>query len=380
MKKLNIFQVNRFLIAFSLIATVINPFFGGITLYLWFFLIWFDFEFIKKLTKVSRKILIVLILWLSYCLLKLDFSDAFKISALFLGVGYLCIMDEKIYPKLKIAFYISCLFCIVQFIFYWINPSFSSSIAGSNLSASIWGEALATPGFVNQYEVLFLPRMGGLSREAGFFASLVVIMAFIIYTRQKTTKKEKAIHLAAYIFSLSKVSFSNLILLVIFPFRKLIDKVPVAVTMLVLSFLFMLLANHLNMNTNHFGIYGESVAHRFSSSYLIPRMQEYAFFFGCDDVFKCEYITNSNLFSDLGRGDFRPTGINGIFVNYGLLGFILLIFSYWYLGLKSFDVILLSFMAATVSLYTIDNFVILTYYFVFTYRKYIDNIGLVTFK
>ncbi|MEQ1290546.1 hypothetical protein ABLT44_05400 [Acinetobacter johnsonii] len=373
MSKNFLYQFNWFLIAFSLIATVINPYLGGITLYLWFFLIFFDFSFIQKLKYIPRKFLILMLLWLSYCLLKLNFSDAFKISALFLGVGYLCLMDKEIYPKLKAAFYISCLFCIVQFVFYWINPTFSSSIAGSNLSATIWGEKLATPGYVNQYKVLFLPRMGGLSREAGFFASLVIIMALIIYTREKTNIKEKTIHLSAYIFSLSKVSFSNLIIVILFPFRKLINKIPLALTFIFISLTFILVAFFLKMDANHFGVYNESLAHRFSSSFLIPKMGIQEFLIGCFDYSTCQVLNNSNLINDLLDNQLYPnTGINGVFVDFGLLGFLLLIFSYWWLGLKSFDILILSVMTATVSVYTIDNFVILTYYFVFTYRKYFN--------
>ncbi|MBF7700717.1 hypothetical protein I2F38_06970 [Acinetobacter sp. FNA11] len=364
----------RFLIVFSLIATVINPYIGGITVYLWFFLIPFDFLFLKRLMKLSKKIIILLGLWLSVCIFKLDFSSAFKILALFLGVSYLCIMDKEIYPKLKIAFYISCLFCLVQFIFYWFNPAFSSSIAGSNLSTIIWGEKFATPGFVNQYEVLFLPRMGGLSREAGFFASLVIIMALIIYSREKTTLKEKILHSSAYIFSLSKVSFTNLLIIFLFPLRKVINKVPVAISIIALSLSFIFLSNYINMSDNHFALANESVAHRLSSSYLIPRMKELDFIFGCIDIENCEYIVNSNLISDLAINKlYALTGLNGIFVNFGLIGFILLVFSFWWLGLKSFDVVVLTLISATVGIYTIDNFVILTYYFLFTYKRYIGE-------
>lgn len=365
--------VNRLLICISLIASVINPYLSGITVYLWFFLIPFDFLFIRRLNVMSKKVITILILWLLLCMVKIDLSSAFKILALFIGVSYLCIMDDKIFPKLKIAFYISCIFCIIQFIFYWFNPAFSASIAGSNLSATIWGDKLATPGFVNQYELLFLPRMAGLSREAGFFASLVIIMALIIYCRERTALKEKVLHISSYIFSLSKVSFTNLIIVLLFPIRRIINKVPVAFTIVFLSLTFILLSKHLNMSENHFAIANESIAHRLSSSYLIPRMKDNSFIFGCSDVTNCEYIVNNNLISDLAdRELYASTGINGVFVNFGLLGFLLFIFSFWWMKLKSFDFLILTLMTATVAVYTIDNFVMLTYYFLFTYKKYIN--------
>lgn len=365
--------INRLLICISLISTVINPYIGGITFYLWFFLIPIDFLFIKRLNLMSKRVVVILILWLSLCIIKLDLSSAFKILALFIGVSYLCIMDNEIFPKLKSAFYISCTFCIIQFIFYWFNPVFSASIAGSNLSATIWGEKLATPGFVNQYELLFLPRMAGLSREAGFFASLVIIMALIIYCREKTTSKEKILHISAYIFSLSKVSFTNLVIILLFPMRKIIDKVPVAITIIFLSLVFILLSTHIDMNNNHFAVANESIAHRLSSSYLIPKMRDSNFIFGCSDITNCEYIVNNNLISDLAQRElYASTGINGVFANFGLLGFLLFIFSFWWMRLKSFDFLILTLMTATVAVYTIDNFIILTYYFLFTYRKYIN--------
>ena len=176
----------RIAIAFFFIAVPFNPYVGGMTLYLWFFLIFLDGEYLKRLTKINIRYFLILLLWVMVCFLSGDVVLACKILILYFGVSYLVILDVGILDKIKVMFLISCFWCIAQFVMFYIDPGVSYLMGPKEISATIWGQ-YATPSFTNQYVLILLPRMSGLSREAGFFASLLAIM-FLIRLRDKNMK------------------------------------------------------------------------------------------------------------------------------------------------------------------------------------------------
>lgn len=371
-------SILRMMVAISLIATPINPYYGGLTVYLWIFLVFLDIDFVGRLRKVNIKYLLIAFSWITLAFFELHFSLALKLIVLFIGISYLCLMDEEIFPKLRIAFIISCIFCMIQFCLYFINPVYSASIAGENIGKFIWGEALATPAYVNQYVVFLFPRMAGLSREAGFFASLLVIMVLIILSRKKIKYKEAIFYILAYVFSLSKVSLSGFLLLLIFPFRKFVDKIPMFISILVSILFFMYLAYSLNIGENNYVYNNESMAHRLSSSYIVPKLNDKEFFIGCgESITKCVVNPDNQLIRYFSiDGGLEPnTGINGIWVIFGFLGVVLFLFTIYLLNFKSFDLIVMLLVMSTVTFMTMDNFVILTYYYLLTYRKYNKRIG-----
>lgn len=366
-------EINRFLIAISLIATPINPYVAGFTMYLWIFLVILDTEFITKLMQVNIKKLAVILCWLIVALLELQFNMFVKLSVIFLAVIYLCLMDEQIFPKIRIAFIISCLFCVTQFVLFFIDPSLSASIAGENIGKLVWGDKYFTPAYINQYVILFLPRMGGLSREAGFFVSLLAIMILIILRRRKIGLKEKILYACSYLFSLSKVSIFVLLLFIITPFRNLINKISPIFTYIFVSGIFIFAANMLNIEKNNYVYANESIAHRFSSSYIISQLDYKSFFLGCNETAtQCIEEKNNSFvdyFSD--KDGLQPnTGLNGVWYQFGLLGMVLLLITFVVLDFKSFDIIMLVLITSTVTFMTVDNFLVLSYYYILTYDKW----------
>lgn len=377
MKYIRFQDINRFLIAISLIATPINPYISGFTVYIWILLILLDFDFVRKLRSINVKLLIVCLMWLLLMVIEQQFTMVFKLAVIFMGVTYLCLMDDEVFPKLRYAFIISCAFCITQFFLYFIDPEMSASIAGENLGKLIWGEKYFTPAYINQYVVLLFPRMGGLSREAGFFVSLLAIMVLIILRRRKISIKEKLVYLLSYFFSLSKVSIFIFVLYLFLPFRKLINKVPVILTLILVISAFMITANSLDIEKNNYVYDNESIAHRFSSSYIVSQLDYKSFFLGCNNVaISCLDEKNNSFVSYFSDPDgLQPnTGLNGVWFQFGLVGMILLFVTFIILGFKSFDIIVLVLITSTVTFMTVDNFLVLTYYYILTYSKHRNSL------
>lgn len=362
----------RGMISFFFIAVPFNPYIGGVTLYLWFFLIFLDFDFLTKLTKINARSLLVFCMWVFISLLCGDILLACKIIMLALGITYLVIIGDGILNKIKWAFLLSCFWCIAQFGLFYLDPSISYSMGPSEISKSIWG-ALATPSYTNQFAVILLPRMSGLSREAGFFASLLAIM-FLIRLRDKNMKPwELFIYFLSYLFSLSKISFSLIFVFVLYPIKKIINKVPAILTLLFVCSLSIFIALYLNVGSPVFYHASESIAHRLSSSYLVINMYPSNLLFGCGDSLQCFYpeTTKSLIDGFLNAKGFEPTtGLNGVVISLGVIGFLGLILTIVVFKLQSFDVLIIALITSTVTQFTIDGFVILTYYYVLTNRYY----------
>ncbi|GAB3054951.1 hypothetical protein GCM10027155_21670 [Acinetobacter apis] len=359
---------NRFLISFSMIATLVNPYIFGVTLYFWIFLVFFDFEFVAKVNNINKKYLLVMLMWNLLALLKMDLVLFIKLNTIFLGVVYLYLMQDKIVDYLKISFFISCLFCILQFILYFTSPSLALQFAGQGLSQNIWGEKYGTAGYANQYVTLFLPRMSGLSREGGFFASCVSVMILILIDKNKFKGKYKYLSITAYILSLSKSSIA-IILVFILKIRPLINKFPRMLLILVFSILFVSIANHLNINDSKFifAQENESIAHRLSSSYMIQHFSYDSLALGCDNSFKCvdNYVEN-NIIRFAANGLEPIQGINGIIVLTGYLGFLLFLFSIYIFKIDTFGVLTIVIFTSSITFITTDNFIILAYYYAYS--------------
>ncbi|MEL0553758.1 hypothetical protein [Raoultella lignicola] len=362
----------RGMISFFFIAVPFNPYIGGVTLYLWFFLVFLDYDFLRKLAKVNTRSLLIICMWIFVSLLCGDILLTCKIIMLTLGVTYLVMIGDSILSKIRWAFLISCFWCIAQFGFFYVDPTISYFMGPSELSKAIWG-AFATPSYTNQFVVILLPRMSGLSREAGFFASLLAIM-FLIRLRDKNMKPwEFIVYVLSYLFSLSKISFSLILVFFLYPLKNIINKIPAILTLTVVCSLSILIALYLNIGSPEFYHASESIAHRLSSSYLVINMYPSNLLLGCGDSLQCYYpeATKSLIDGFLNAKGFEPTtGLNGVVISLGVLGFLCLIITIVVLKLQSFDVLIIALITSTVTQFTIDGFVILTYYYVLTNKYY----------
>lgn len=362
-----ILSILRWSIAFFFIATPFNPYVNEMTLYLWIPLVFLDIQFIAKLKRVNLSICICLFAWLSLCVLFGRIDLAVKSFVLILGVSYLVKMDRAILDKVYACMLISAGWCILQFIVYQFGQNYSAMIGPKAISTFIWGQ-YATKTFTNQYEVFFLPRMSGLSREAGFFVSLLVISFMIRIRDHKLNKFEYLIFGLSYLFSLSKASFFLVIFCILYPIRKFMAKVPVIFSIVLFIVLCVAVTQYLNVGSPSYFYEYVSIAHRLSAPYLMLDMEIPNFIYGCNSDYSC-FNSYQPIIDFLNGFGLKPNvGLAGVVLDLGIVGLILIVFFFVFLGLDSYDAAILVCFTSTVTFFTIDSFVILTYYYVISNR------------
>ncbi|WP_232241088.1 hypothetical protein [Serratia plymuthica] len=361
-------KILRWLIALFIIASPLSPFVANTTLYLWIPLVFFDFQYIRTFNQIPKAVLLCVFVWLSMCLLFFRYDLALKSLVLILGVSYLVKMGNQITNKVYVCMLISITWCVIQFIAYQISPSYSAAIGPGSISKFFWGE-FATMTYTNQYTVILFPRMSGLSREAGFFASLLIISFMIRFRDNKISLMEKALFSLGYLFSLSKSSITLVLFFILHPMRRLLRKVPVIITFIGFIVVFVSLAQFLNIGSPEYFTQNESVAHRLSASYLMLHMNIGNLLYGCNTDYNCiiDYQPMIKFLTD--QGMVPAVGLSGLIMDMGLLGLIGVIFFFVILKLDSYDVAILAIFTATVSFFTVDSFIILTYYYILTNHK-----------
>lgn len=354
----------RWLIAFLFIATPFNPYIGGMTLYLWLPLVFLDYEFLKTLRVINLKIIFFILSFSALCLLLARIDIVVKLLVISIGVLYIVKLKNIIFNKIYVCMLVSALWCIVQFLLFHINPEYSAFIGPSSLSNLIWGD-LATPTFTNQYVIFLLPRMSGLSREAGFFVSLLLITFIIRMRDAKVSKIEIIIFILAYVFSLSKVSLVLFIFLLLYLIRPFIKKIPVGPFVFVFFVIMVATANYLNVGISSYYFDHVSISHRLSSAYLIGYMTLKDFILGCQADYSC--LINEPIVSYLSYSELKPNiGLTGIVIELGIWGFLSILLFASIFRLDSYDLSIIICFTITVTIFTLDSFVILTYYYVVT--------------
>lgn len=362
----------RCLIALFIIASPLSPYISNTTFYLWIPLVILDYQYISTLRKISKPVLLCVFVWLSMCVLFLRFDLAVKSAILILGVSYLLKIGSHITNKVYICMLISILWCVIQFVAYQISPAYSVIIGPSSMSRFFWGD-FATNTYTNQYVLFLFPRMSGLSREAGFFASLLIICFMIRIRDHKLSLPEKCLFFLGYAFSLSKSSISLVFFMILYPMRRLLKKIPVIITFIALVIIFVALAQFLNIGSPSYFTANDSIAHRLSASYLMLHMNIGNLLYGCNTDYNClvDYQPVFKFLAD--QGMMPAVGLSGLIMDMGLLGFVGIVFFFVILKLDSYDVAILVIFTATVSFFTLDSFIILTYYYIITNHKKVED-------
>lgn len=115
---------------------------------------------------------------------------------------------------------------IAQYYLIQHHPAQALRIGPTALAKDVWG-AHATATYSNFYAVVGnVTRVSGLSREAGFFASLL-IEAICLYALTKgRSKLLYIVFAAAFYISLSKMSFVIVALVLVVRYRKRLARIP----------------------------------------------------------------------------------------------------------------------------------------------------------
>jgi hypothetical protein len=261
-------------------------------------------------------------------------------------------------------FFLSFILAIIQFIFLFISPEFSYFLGPKNLSKLFLGQ-YAGPTNTNFYEIFLIPRVSGLSREGGFFASLVVAV-ILIYKLDYKYKKFffKYPLFISFLISLSKASL-GIISIMFLKFKKIIFKVPFKVTLFFIVYIIIMIfiispfIIEWALSNN-----GGTFLHRFGGYYLMQFGSISEFLFG---HFNMSNYYNLDFVQDIWGfvKDGNWTGWSFLLVKIGLLPTILIIFLLEILGFTLLDLILLTVLSFNTNPLAITNNVVLIYFIIF---------------
>ena len=343
---------------FFFVAQIFSPYIGGVTLYIEPVVALMNPRFIKWI--ISGRVPIrplsvgVLLFGLSAIL---DMGLIPKIASGVISIMYLCYSYESKTFYLIRYVILSTIFALLQFIFLYINPSISMLIGPQALSELVWGQ-YATPSFSNFYSILGITRVSGLSRESGFFASLIVSTAALILVDSslKIGKTKKSILAVGWLISLSKMSLLGIIIYFAVKARRVIDVVPY----FLILFLFIISGYLIAPSFRSFFLdeANETFMHRFSGFLMLRDLNELQLFWGESNLMKVKgalAVTASAKFTAL-------AGLGGFIVHYGII-FLFVFFAFIRsFGVKASGLIVILLCTMNVDPVTNQNFVTLGYF------------------
>ncbi|GEM_PF-1551317 len=357
--------VNMFFLFFM--SPILSPFINGKTFYIYWIIPLLDYKFIKDLLKIRIKIKIfyLLLILLSYLLCQERYEEILRIILIVYMVLYLKYLKKINYLYLLYRYLnLNILLAFFQFIFQYINPKISYMIGPTNISYIVWGK-YAGPTFTNFYSIGLLNRSSGLSREVGFFSSLITItiLIYIYDTKVKKIKIQKLLFLLGYIISIAKMS---IILPVYFILKKLknkINKIPKLIFYNGILIFFIMVSKY--MNSINFYNNNISWTHRFGGYYVITKYNIYDLFFS--NLETVQEITKKysliQIGSELKEID-TFTGLANIILHYGIFVYFVFILILILLRIDNFKYLLFVLLCFNTSFITVTSYIVLNYYFI----------------
>lgn len=288
-----------------------------------------------------------------------------KLLVILIEVMYLFYAVERNLFILKFYLMLSILMATFQFAFLFIDVEIARQLGPANMAELVWGSH-ATATFTNFYTIFWIPRVSGLSRESGFFASLIVAVITFYYIKSKREKikmsiTEKIFFSIGYVLSFSKMSIILLCIFFIEKSKNLICLIPYWMG-IVLFILFMIVFWRFNID---FLLDDKNITflHRFSAYTCLLDIELRQLVFGIDKTAEV-----GNFISKTVAIDFEQfAGFGGFILHNGLLVTIVWLFALHFYGVTTVGVVLLLLLTINVSLDTNQNFVVFAYFLIFKY-------------
>jgi len=360
--KLEKIYANLFFLLFT--AQILSPSIYGKTIYLEvfvaiinpFFLLWLKKQNIKRsyfYSFMSIMFIIIIGNWVS----------AVKISTILLEVSFLFYAYERNVFYLKRYLFLSIIVAMFQFYFTLTNPLMASLIGPENIAKTVWGK-YATATNTNFYSIFLFPRVSGLSREAGFFASLIVAYIFFIYLENKKKHTslpwpQKFILTVGYILSFSKMSLTLFFAYIIEKLKNILNKIPRIIVVI-----FFLVSMIVLWSTNENYLLKPSnitFTHRFGGYVALTDINLKQLIFGVTHTGEIDNPVSKFLENN---GYLHFAGFAGFILNYGILTTISLLLFLFFMGVNTTGIILLILFTINVQFDTNQNFVVLTYFLI----------------
>lgn len=345
------------------IAQILSPSIGDRTIYLEvlvaiinpFFIVWIKNQPIKKrYFFIYVAILAILVIG--------NISLAIKFFAISVGVLFLYYSYNRNIFFIKPYIVLSILLAVFQLYFTFFNPELARLIGPTNIAQMIWGN-YATATFTNFYTVFWFPRVSGLSREAGFFASFLVAYILFLYLDNKnkhisSSYLYKILLVVGYVVSFSKMSLVLIAVFVLNQLKYLIDKIPFLLTLLVFVLCLMFFWD----SQRNYLLEYENITflHRFGGYASLFDVDLLQLLFGINSPSEINtqlaYIVNEDLKNF--------AGFSGFILHNGILVVTILLVALYYMGISSTGLIILLLLTINVQLDTNQNFVVLSYFII----------------
>lgn len=348
---------------------IFSPQFGGRTLYLEYFFVVFNPFFWSWVlnTRFDRKALVIV--FVALVLVPFYTVTAVKFLVTFLGVTFLVYCYYRRIFMLKRFLAVSVLVALVQFFFLYTGKVDTAKALGpSHIAAMVWGSH-ATQTFANFYTLYLLPRVSGLSREAGFFASFLIVSLLAIWINKRVVgdalgRSPKVWFALGFLVSFSKISAAIFPALLVIGFRRLMDKIPLFLIGTI--FLAVLVAFWNYFQAFLFLSQNGTFLGRFGAYSLLDNLSLMHLLFGVSDLADVNQPLAHILVS---YGYHSLFGLGGWVLEYGLISFWLYTVALQALGIRGSGFLIVLLMTATVGIDTNQNFCVLAYYVAFMLPK-----------
>lgn len=363
--------VVAYIFFFFLTAPILSPYVNGVTIYIFWFIPFLDIYFIKNIFKMkyNKKISLVFYLAITFILILQQYIVALELILMVITIMYLFYAKESgTFKALYNCIIINIIIAIIQFILIYIDPAIAQLIGPTNIANLVWGQ-YSTPTYTNFFAVFTISRVSGLSREAGFFSSLLGV-TFMIYILDKDIIKNKfkiLIFIIGFIISFSKVTIIFIPIFIIIKMKKIINKVPLILGVGVFVLAMVLISNKLLLD-KYYDNRNESITHRISGYTIMSKMKVSELISGVDSMNDITNIDEYWFVNTLGNKFDKFAGLSSTVIHNGLLIFILFIFGLYLCNISTAGFLVITLITFTTTYSTSAAHVVLGYFIIFYYK------------
>lgn len=363
--------VNRIcanLFFFFFTAQILSPYVNGNTIYIEIFIavITPGFWLWMRSQPINNVFVIALLLLVLGGVLTSGFTFIFKLTGLVVSILYCIYSIEAQTFYLFRYLLLSIGIASIQYVLVLSGSASAQQWGPEAISQAVWGE-FATPTYTNFYAIIGDNiRVSGLSREGGFFASLLAAALILLVLLQKGSEKSgrllfrfRFLTLIYGVFlSLSKSTFAAIPSVVIALSRRVQHVLNLMPAWLMFSMLFGTTWIAANANKGFIGA-DENVTylHRFAAYLYVQTVDLWGLIVGGGRA-SGQGLAWQQLLEQYFE---EPAGAAGFIVHYGALVVFLWLLVVTSVGIRGAGTMILFFGTSNVDFMTNQNFVVLAY-------------------
>lgn len=351
---------------------IFSPYIKGKTIYLYGIIPFFDFFYLRWIVKqkFNKELLMIWFVFIITLIVYRDFEFVIRIFFIIYVLYYLFYLKlTKLFSIFYKYIFLNIFVGMLQFVYIYINPKIAYLLGPENLAKTFLG-SFAGPTNTNFYSIGLLKRASGLSREVGFFASLMVI-TIMLYIEDKDVKKDKwksILLIIGFIISMSKMSPLLFIYFAIKKIKKYLNKIPLIITISIVIIFLIIFSKYL-FEKGFFIPRHETWNHRLGGYFIILKYNLYHLIFPLKTI--SEILNNYPNLLFLKELTWLKTftSISEIILHYGIIIFFTGILLLRKLKLETSDFLLLTLLTFNTGYITVTSYVILIYFYIFYERR-----------